>query len=323
MSNRALASAAATAVLLTAVVVVAGRGEAASSAMAPTALGVSYAAQLGEPPEDDPPGSSNRRQSGTGGPVTRLPDLLAPIRDAPIVGDGQDDAGAGDAGDRARPPLDVVGNVLWDSTFDDGLDAWRYIHNEDQRVQTVQSPAREGGSAVQLTADGGGDNRAQLDGPVILEEGQEAYVGWSTYFPEDMPEVSGWSVFFQLHGEPFGESPSVAFGFSDGEISFDRGAAYGHDTPWSMPLERGRWIDFVTHVRFSKSEEDGFVELWVDGKPQQLNGAERLQTSTLWDNQNEGLFPAATAYYEGGPTVTLFHDSIRVADTYEAAAPRG
>jgi MYXO-CTERM domain-containing protein len=35
---------------------------------------------------------------------------------------------------------------------------------------------------------------------------------------------------------------------------------------WSQPLERGRWYEFLFHVRWSSDPGMGFAELWVDGQ---------------------------------------------------------
>lgn len=227
----------------------------------------------------------------------------------------------------------------WYYDFESGsTDDWRFVHEAvDGRVRVVEEPVREGRYAVALTGDAADEGpgepvRAQLDGPLLFQEGDDAFIGWSTYFPKDIPDVvdDDWFVFFQFHGEPFGMSPPVSFDRSneDGRqvIDLARGERYGFDNPWSMPLQTDRWIDFVVHIGFSRDQSVGFIELWVDGRPQSFaDGSTRLASATLNPEQEDGLFPIATNYYKEdtiqGP-VTVFHDGIRVADSYEGAAPR-
>lgn len=328
MARRALAAASLTALTLCAVTLAVD--DTPSGPGAATPLG--YAAPVTEPEPDALLSSATRPQSG--GPLAvRIPDLLAPptADEQPTpVDDAADEApatAAGDGDNEPRGPLRDVANLLFDAGFEDGLGDWGT--HDGGSIDIVDSPVREGGNAVRLTAqDGGGGNaRTQLDGPVLFDEGDEAYVGWSTYFPTDLPEIPGWFVFFEFHGRPHNGSPLPGtFGLDDGgdQLSYSRSEQYGYDTPWSAPLQKGRWTDFVLRVKFSKSEDVGFVELWVDGRKQSFDGGERLYQSTIMSDQNDGLYPIATNYFEGGSVgedVTLYHDAIRVAGTYDDAAP--
>ena len=159
--------------------------------------------------------------------------------------------------------------------------------------------------------------------------GQEHYIGWSTLFPTDFPAIQGpgaFMVFFQFHGKPWSGSPPMGWSVaSDGRIELARNQQYGYDRVWSMPLEKGRWINFVARVKWSKDESEGFVELWVDGVPQRFsNGQLRLYTQTVMDDQNEGLKTIPTNYRRKGivpGAVTLYQDEVKVGTTYDAVAP--
>jgi hypothetical protein len=61
----------------------------------------------------------------------------------------------------------------------------------------------------------------------------------------------------RLDGIKMDTSPGV------NKLYYRRGAEYGFDQPWEMPLLKGRWIDFVFHVRMSKRRA-GFREQWVN-----------------------------------------------------------
>jgi hypothetical protein len=229
--------------------------------------------------------------------------------------------------------------VLFSDGFESGnVDRWLELEARDDRIEVVEDPVRSGGHAVRLTADDAdfdeGENvRTQLNGPVLFDEGDEAYIGWSTYFPVDMPAIPPdvWFTFFEFHGEPFNGSPlpgTFDIEEQDGEqrLQFSRSEQYDYDSPWSAPLVKGQWTDFVVHVKFSKDDDTGFVELWLNGQQQVFeDGSTRLNQSTIMSDQDDGLFPTATNYFKAdsieGP-VTIYHDAVRVAETYELAARR-
>lgn len=245
--------------------------------------------------------------------------------------------GAEGGPDGTAPPAPVFGpGVEFSDGFeDDTTAAWLGLARTDGRIAVVDDPVRSGNHAVRLTADqddfpAGENVRTQLNGPVLFEEGDEAYVGWSTYFPTDMTEIPPdvWFTFFEFHGEPFSGSPlpgTFDLENRDGQefVRFTRAESYDYDSPWSMPMVKGQWIDFVVHVTFSKDDDIGSFELWVDGQQQTFDdGSTRLAQSTIMDDQDDGLFPTLTNYFKAdsidGP-VTIYQDDVRVADTLEEA----
>jgi hypothetical protein len=339
VARRALAAAALAAVTLTTTTLVLDDDR---TPVDTWAAQLGYGAPLVSPtPEDDEErarpivrkvSSSTRAQSG-GPNAVQVPvldvDLLPPPDETPEP--TQDPTT-----EQPRPrsePTGPLGKLLFSSGFEDGtLDGWGT--HESGPIEIVDHPTREGNRAVRLTAqDGDGGNvRTQLDGPVLFDEGDEAYVGWSTYFPGDMPEIpsDSWFVFFEFHGPPHNGSPlpgAFAVADIDGRqhLKLGRSEQYGYDVPWTMPMVKDRWVDFVYRVKFSKDEEVGFVELWVDGVRQEFsNGSTRLYQSTIMSDQDDGLYPIATNYYEAGTIdepVTVYHDAIRVATTYGGARP--
>ena len=92
-----------------------------------------------------------------------------------------------------------------------------------------------------------------------------------------------------------------------------------------MPLVRGRWVNFVAHVNWSKDPRAGFVELWVDGARQTFSGGQqRLSTQTVMSDQNNGVKTIPTNYRGKGVVpgaVTLYHDEVKVGTSYGAVAP--
>jgi hypothetical protein len=75
------------------------------------------------------------------------------------------------------------------------------------------------------------------------------------------------------------------------------------------PLVRGRWYDFVFHVRWSSSRS-GFVEVWVNG----VLVLRRIATPTLYTGQSVYL---KQGYYRSAfdATTVVYQDDIRRART--------
>jgi hypothetical protein len=167
------------------------------------------------------------------------------------------------------------------------------------------------------------DPRAQLVSPRYLFPGTERWIQWSTRFPASFPEVphTGWLVFFQMHGPPYVGSPTVGFGCSGNRINLERNITYDFDTPWSAPLVRGTWQDFILHIGLAQ-DSTGFIELWLNGVQQVFaNGHRRLYMRTVEPDQNGGCEIDPTVYLKKGmfESVTLDHDGVR----FDATAPAG
>jgi len=240
--------------------------------------------------------------------------------------------------DRAPSPASAPPPAAsWNGDFDTGdLSQYDAVQGDaPDRIQTVTSPRREGRFAVRLTAEDGDfadspNPRAQLLTSIMHRPGEEQYIGWSTYFPADFPAIGGtdpFYVFFQFHGPPYNGSPPLGFEVgTDGQLALSRSARYGYDQVWTAPLARDRWVDFVVHVKWSM-DEDGFVELWLDGRRQtfSVNGLQRLPMQTIEDDQLDGVQTIPTNYRRRGifpGAITIYHDEVKVGTSYAAVAPR-
>jgi hypothetical protein len=228
------------------------------------------------------------------------------------------------------PPADD-GRLLWSGDFELGdLDQWQWVlRKSPESLAVVDSPVRQGRYAARLTvADSDVANpRAQLTAPGMHREGDDQFIGWSTYFPGDFPSVpaGGWLVFFQFHGQPYSGSPRLGFGVgSDGRIELRRDDVYNYDRVWSEPLVRNRWIDFTVRVKWSKDPSVGFVELWADGRRQTFSdGRSRLAMATIQDDQDV-VESIATNYRKLNmikEPVTILHDAVKIGTSYAAVQP--
>jgi uncharacterized membrane protein YgcG len=126
---------------------------------------------------------------------------------------------------------------------------------DNPRVEVVSSLSQDGWSTMHL-------------GDVVWE-------AWSIYVPADFPvtcsDCNDWGVLIQEDfGYPWNGSPTMEWDIANvnGVSSFriSRNQTYNDDTPWSMPLVTGRWVDFLVHKKIANTTTGGgFLEAWVDG----------------------------------------------------------
>jgi hypothetical protein len=151
--------------------------------------------------------------------------------------------------------------------------------------------------------------------------GSERYYGWSTYFPEDYPSVNLWQVFKQLHIPGYGASPLAMWVFSDEMQLALRPQGDWSYTQWRGPLERGRWHSFVLRVKWSSNPSVGQFELWVDGElvvaPTNRATSFAYGTTMKAAYLKEGLYRSGRSFEDAA----VYHDDMRIATTYEGAAP--
>lgn len=177
--------------------------------------------------------------------------------------------------------------------------------------------------------------RAQLETRYFLGEGDETWHGFALYLPNDWPTLpaDGWVTFGSIFGPPFTDSGPLRFTLDggDGKLGWRRDADHGKDTPWSMPLLRGQWIDLAMHVKMSADPTVGFVEIWRnvgDGWQQQPLGAARvgrLFMSTFGTANGGGDNNARISLYRKVgmfSTMTCHFGGHRVGGSLTAVDPR-
>jgi len=246
---------------------------------------------------------------------------------------GQCAAGAGSAEtssffDGLSTRLAPKDGELWAGDFETGsFSQWTEVEEAtDDRVQLVESPARQGRWAGRFEVRPGdevsGGNRAEVrtSGDVRFVEGDEYWFGWSTGFSEDFPNEDLWGIFMQLKNDGTG-SPPVEMSIQDDEIelkqSTPREGGYKFVESESVDIARGTWHDFVLHVKFSSDPEVGFLELWHNGK--------LLQPKMSGQTLRPGLFSyVKQGYYRSGDHTqpgVIFQDAMRLGRSYEEVDP--
>ncbi|MGE3285922.1 MAG: polysaccharide lyase [Pseudonocardia sp.] len=128
----------------------------------------------------------------------------------------------------------------------------------------------------------GGGERSEVsehDEGAETREGDERWYEWSMRLPEDFRTPSGgWFIVMQWHAGS--GSPPLAIDLSRGSVDI---GGDGTDAPRRTigPLRRGEWVNYVLHVRFSRSD-DGFVEAWENGR----KTVQRFHRPTMSSSEN-------------------------------------
>jgi hypothetical protein len=137
------------------------------------------------------------------------------------------------------------------------------------------APGRVGKSAARFTLGKGARRQELVAGynehdAVTFGEGDDRYFSFSTRFATDWPSVSTWQLVAQWKADGQGSPPIAMFAGAHGTSRVQlvgagwpgAGGKEGHDLG---PLVRGRWIDWVVHIKFSTRQERALVEVWRDG----------------------------------------------------------
>jgi hypothetical protein len=216
----------------------------------------------------------------------------------------------------------ALAEVVWHGDFETG-DRSQYSGTEmvsPDRLQVVSSPVAEGHYALKATVRQGDDpinasgNRNELVYEGHEAEGSEYYYRWKVMFAPDFPSVRTWQLFTQWHHDGCCGSPPVEFYVYGEEI---RLTLTDSITPWSMPLTRGVWHEFIFHVKWSSDPSVGFIELWHNGERvlPQRNLATRYAGMGIY--LKLGLYRDASV----SPVGVVYHDGFTQATKLEDVLP--
>ncbi|MFN7135895.1 MAG: polysaccharide lyase, partial [Myxococcales bacterium] len=217
-------------------------------------------------------------------------------------------------------PASAMAEVVFRGDFETGdLTQWSKMQIvSPDRLQVVGSPAREGNFAMRTEVRQGDDpisssgNRNEI--LLLTDEPQnsEYFYGWSTMFAEDFPSEPTWQLFTQWHHRGSSGSPPLEM-LVNGEQMRLRVGGSGGPVVWTAPLVRGKWQDFVLHVKWAPERNGGFVELYHNG---QLV-LPRTPASTQFPGQTNylkiGLYRNANVKAKG----VVFHDRFTMGTTLE------
>jgi hypothetical protein len=221
---------------------------------------------------------------------------------------------------------------------DDFRPPWGWVGlAQADRLTTSTTVARKGTHSAEFTVNDDdvypltptGNPRAQLNSGRIFCEGDERWIGSSVYLPPDFPNLTdgGWLIVGSYGFAPpyeGGAPGSLVVRAPYDELMLTRDESYNRDEIWRTPLRKGKWMDFVFHVKFSRDPNVGFVELWVNGHRQTFsNGRDRLYYATLKKDSTGCGELILTSYRNKGmfEWATLYQDEAKVGTSYQAVAP--
>ncbi|MGC4119679.1 MAG: polysaccharide lyase [Myxococcales bacterium] len=216
----------------------------------------------------------------------------------------------------------AAAEVVWRGDFECGdLSQW----TRSQSVSPDRLEVQEGGSgkggrfalkATVVQGDnpiGASGNRNELTYTSYEPSGTERFYRWQTRFADDYPSANAWQLFTQWHHAGPSGSPPVEFFVRKEEIILN---VVG-ESVWRMPLERGRWIDFVFHVKWSPDASEGFVELYVDGKQVLAPLHRATQFPGELNYLKQGLYRDASIQETG----VVFHDGMIIGTSLADVMP--
>ena len=221
-------------------------------------------------------------------------------------------------------PLIATATPVWTGNFETGnLTQWSSAQSRaEDRLEIVSDVVREGSHALKVTVrqgdkfPGASGNRNELVYMTHEAPGSEYYYKWSTLFPKDYPSSNTWQLFTQWHQDGCCGSPPLEF-YVVGEEMFLRAGGSNGQIVWSGPLVRGRWNDFVLHVRWSPNPKEGFVELFKDG---QLAAPKTYAATQFGGERNYlklGLYRDSSISQVG----VVYHDGFAMGTNLEDVMP--
>jgi hypothetical protein len=244
-------------------------------------------------------------------------------------------------------PTPITGSVLWNGDTSTGnFSQYAAVQTcTPDRAQVVADPLGVARKVIKMTVLDSDvapctptDNpRGQVLSPSILREGGEYWVGWSVLVPQSFPTTTtsgdNWISLGSIYGPPFAGNSSNGMKMDTtagvNKFYYRRGSDYGYDEPWSMPLIRGRWVDFVYHLKMSRDGTVGFREQWVNtgaGFVQQLlKGQKRLYMKTMTAANDAGPnFSKVSVYYKRGimSSAMMYFADHKIGTSFGAVAPR-
>ena len=198
------------------------------------------------------------------------------------------------------------------ANFEVGPPGWSQFNDlqyeEDRPLQEsfglVDTPVRSGARAARITVSHGYSRFGWNEATLLVDSSEEQpgddyWYAFSVNFPSDWFPPDRWGIFAQWHAN-LGTSPVIAFEAraDTATLNFHSGLTneqantfqYNISRPLLATLSKGKWNDFVMHVRWSTT--NGEVEIW-----HKLSGDQRLRPlirlagmpTFQWTKSGEGI----------------------------------
>jgi hypothetical protein len=239
------------------------------------------------------------------------------------------------------PAPQAPGMLLWSGDLETGdlsqfqKTPWNTVGGPPPSV--VEEPVRSGRYAVDLalvgaTAPNQGiccGSRNEIE-PKFREiaAGEDLWFAFSTYLDANFPTYYSEFQTITQFKQNFDGSPPLEMDVTDGEFRITGG--YGHPDgrmDFNQTVghaDKGRWIDWVLHVKFSPDPTVGYVEVWRDGELVLPRFAP--PGGTMYVNPADGSTRSSvkTGYYRDRSIDSVGHiyfDDWRIGTSMEVVRP--
>ncbi|MFE7117524.1 heparin lyase I family protein [Streptomyces sp. NPDC057654] len=227
-----------------------------------------------------------------------------------------------------------AGGLLWKADPALGAKSFEGIETKPGSVKVVDDPKGRYGKSYELHTSGkkeDADTRVRVetrghrtaDGSPLRfsKEGDVFYIHWRSMWGPLPVQRGKWVVLWQLkdYGPGAATPPLSLRARGDGTVDLEYCDPKLKTTQlWHTGLKLDEWNDFVVGIRISKDPAKGWVELWHDGKRQQLaGGGQRRAAATLRGDRvldkwgvyrADGITGPATAYLNGAAVGRSYGD---------------
>lgn len=242
--------------------------------------------------------------------------------------------------------------VLLDADFESGSypSGWRSSGN-DPIISGGSEPTCRGKHASKFVLDyykSSVSYRTEytLGGVMAFEHGNEYWMGFAIYLPDDWVDDDGIDILAQMHSKPdkhLGEdyrNPSMGLTIKDGKWRIDHkwdskkvteGNNYeGTREKYLGSYQTGRWTEFVLHFKMTY-DSTGWIEIWKDGVKMGTSHGGMAFNDEAGGYLKTGNYKPSWKTGNGwstGPSGTSrrvhFLDQLRITDgggSYEEVAP--
>jgi hypothetical protein len=140
-------------------------------------------------------------------------------------------------------------------------------------ARVVDQGARQGKYAARFEVRNGDDpswgggERSEIAayGAAEVHEGDERWYQFSLKFAQDFPDVTGnFFIVMQWHAG-HGQPPMALEVSRDGDLLLKNNHT-DNETRVIGKIERGKWVDYVLHVKFARKKQDGWAEVYQNGE---------------------------------------------------------
>jgi hypothetical protein len=156
----------------------------------------------------------------------------------------------------------------------------------------------------------GGGERSEVSqsGAASVKEGDERYYQFSLKFDQTFQNpTSSFFIVMQWHGNGSTGSPPLALMVNrSGQLQLTNNAT-NKNTSTIGAVQKGAWVDYVLHVKFSRSASVGFAEVYQDGRlvvPKHSRPTMSSSSSYL----KQGIYRSASET----STAVVYEDGLRV-----------